>query len=87
MFRLRKSLYRSRNGARTWNKLVLKILSECGLNEMNKAPCVSGGTSAVVLCFVDDLILSVADEDSLDSCIRNLGNVFKLGTLGNQNVS
>lgn len=87
VLRLRKRFYSVKDAEKNWNKLLFIISSDCGPDGMNTAPCLFVGTYSVALCGVDDLVLSAAGEDSLDSLCHKPEKCFELKTLGNQNVS
>lgn len=76
VFRIRRSLYGLRDTATIWNKLLFQILELCGLREMDTAAWVFIGKKAIVLCYVDDLLLFAADESTLNTLYRKLGKRF-----------
>lgn len=82
VFRLRKSLYSLKHTSKFWSKLLIKTLSEFGLTEMNTVPCVFVGTTAVLLCYVDDSILFAADESCLENLYHKLGEHSRVNDLG-----
>lgn len=49
---------------------------------MNTAPYVFVGTSTVVMCFVDDLFMFAADDDSLDNLYHKPGKHFHVQDIG-----
>lgn len=51
---------------------------------MNTAPCVFIGLTAVVLCFVDDLGLFAANEDTWDNLYRRRRKQSRFKDLGKQ---
>lgn len=46
---------------------MFDTLSECCLKEMDTTPCVFIGKTAMVLCYVDDLIMLTKDESTIDA--------------------
>lgn len=82
MFRLRRSIYGLRGTARIWNNLLFQILESCNLREMDTALCVFFGGNAILLCYVDDLLLLAADDSTLSTWYRELGKQFWVNDLG-----
>lgn len=52
------------------------------MGEMNTALFVFVGTSAIVQCYLDDLILFAGDEKFLDNLCPKLGQYFRVKDLG-----
>lgn len=81
VFRFSKSMYGLKETERTWNKLLFETLTECSSKEMDTALCVFVGKTAVVMCYVADLILFSKDEGTIDALYRQLNNKFRLKDL------
>lgn len=83
-FRLGKGLYGLKDAPRSSNKLLFSTLRKCRVREMNTAACVFEGNNLVVQCYVGDLILFGADENSIGNLYHELGKHFQVKHLGEQ---
>lgn len=54
------------------------------MTEINTAPFLFVGTTAVLLGYVDHLILFAADEDTLNKLYQKAGKHFRVKELGKQ---
>lgn len=57
VMKLSRTLYRLKDAARTWNKLIFQERGSQGLKELNSAPCVFVKKQLFATCHVDDLII------------------------------
>ena len=69
--KLKKALYGLRIAAQQWSRHLAKLLKKlCGLEACETGPClfsgtVCGGQRVVVLCYVDDLLVTGDSDEAI----------------------
>jgi hypothetical protein len=86
VLRLLKCIYGLKQGSRAWNRLLDKVLRQIGFRSSKADPCLyvffdEGGT-AIVLVYVDDLVLAGDHISKRHETIAFLRKHFKLKDLG-----
>ena len=85
--RLKKALYGLRIAAQQWSRHLAKLLKFlkrlCGLEACETEPClfsgtVCGGQRVVVLCYVDDLLVTGDSDEAIDYVVEKLKEAVKL---------
>ena len=61
--RLKKSLDRLQEAPKIWYELLTLELTAAGLTEMKRAPCVLIDNNMVVMCYVDDILIMISDQE------------------------
>lgn len=75
------SLYRMKDAAKIWNRLLLGVLCRLRFKEGVTAPCSFAKGGIVVLCYVDDLFLFAKDEWIIDKIKAGLSTRFRFKNL------
>ena len=82
--RLKKALYGLRIAAQQWSRHLAKLLKKlCGLEACETEPClfsgtVCGGQRVVVLCYVDDLLVTGDSDEAIYYVVEKLKEAVKL---------
>ena len=82
--RLKKALYGLRVAAQTWPRHLAKLLKKlCDLEPCETEPClfagtVLGGQRVVVLCYVDDLLITGESDEAIYHVVEQLKGAVKL---------
>ena len=81
---LKKALYGLRVAAQTWSRHLAKLLKKlCDLEPCETEPCllagtVLGGQKVVVLCYVDDLLITGESDEAIYHVVERLKGAVKL---------
>ena len=82
--RLRKALYGLRVAAQTWSRHLAKLLKKlCDLEPCETEAClfagtVLGGQRVVVLCYVDDLLITGESDEAIYHVVEQLKTAVKV---------
>ena len=82
--RLKKALYGLRVAAQTWSRHLAKLLKKlCNLEPCETEPCLFAGTvlgdqRVVVLCYVDDLLITGESDEAIYHVVEQLKGAVKL---------
>ena len=82
--KLKKALYGLRIAAQQWSRHLAKLLKKlCGLEACETEPClfsgtVCGGQRVVVLCYVDDLLVTGDSDEAIYYVVEKLKEAVKL---------
>ena len=82
--KLKKALYGLRIAAQQWPRHLAKLLKKlCGLEACETEPClfsgtVCGGQRVVVLCYVDDLLVTGDSDEAIYYVVEKLKEAVKL---------
>ena len=82
--RLKKALYGLRDAAQTWSRHLAKLLKKlCDLEPCETEAClfagnVLGGQRVVVLCYVDDLLITGESDEAIYHVVEQLKTAVKV---------
>lgn len=66
VMKLKSSLYGLRDAARAWSELLIKLITDRGLEPLKTAPCVFVKKRLVTLCYAKDSIMFAGKESDID---------------------
>ena len=86
VYKLKRSLYGLKQSGRNWNAMLHEYLTSEGFEQSLADPCVytknRKGCKAIIIVWVDDIIVAASDSRSLDDVKESLRGKFKMKDLG-----
>ena len=85
--KLRKALYGLKQSPRLWYEHLLGVLKKHGFQEMpyDSAIFIHPAQKLIIVCHVDDLIMTGPDPSLIEKCVSELSKSLKIEKIGNIN--
>ena len=82
--KLNKALYGLKQSPRLWYKYLLDICTKLGFKTLpyDKGIFINEANKTIIICYVDDLIITSPNKLEIDLIISNISKVLKLQYLG-----
>ncbi|KAE9336562.1 hypothetical protein PR003_g12450 [Phytophthora rubi] len=86
VWKVKRALYGLHQSGREWNELITEWLSNAGFTQCTTEPCMyvhcKGGVTAILLLYVDDIILASNDEQFKVAMFQKLDQAFGIKDQG-----
>ena len=84
VYQLGKALYGIPQAGRSWNSILTELLTTKGLKQCVSDPClfVADAGNLMVIVYVDDVIISSLHQETGQTLIKELEEVFEIGEKG-----